>query len=813
MTVSTTSNRITYTGNGSSTVFAFPYKFIATTDLVVYVGGVLQTSGYTVGTPTDTGANVTFSAAPALSAAIIILSNPSQLQSTSLPSTGPFPAKSVETMADKLTLLVQRLADRVNRSLTLSDADSTTANTTLPTPTASNILGWNATATALQNVPASSLATYIAYGGSTADIFTGTGAQTVFTLSSNPGSQGNLDVSIAGVTQLPGTDYVWSGGTTLTFSTAPVNAAKILVRYQVGLLQGTVPDGSVTDIKVASGAAISASKLAFLQAGTGAVTRTAQDELRDRSSIKQFGAVGDGVTDDTAAIQLALNQRGLVFIPPGTYKISSTLNVKGNTTLFGAGAGVSILKWYGATSGNIIQDTSRVTSSDVNLNITLRDFELDCNSYSTGSTTGINMYRVGNARYENLYIHHCGASLLNFGSSQTDSVDIWVNNCRVEYARTGDGIQGVGTNVYVSNCYVFSCGDTCYAMLYDFSGTTNPSTKYPSNIVYSNCIAKGEWVNGTFTGSGNSSQLGFALGPYAVSQPIYCTIEKCICDNLYVNVWMVVFSKLKLLGNTFKAHANLLTGGVRLDGIENAIIDGNSFDVPYASANTYYCGLLFNAQRNTYGASNFDASTLYTSIVGNVFQNTSTPAIAVYVDPTYAAIRDMVIADNIFVGATKPIQFLPATGSGTSIFDRIQVTGNTVNGTATAFCTALGVAAQYRSIRLSENTHGTVPVTSGDAANFQISGGYLTTVSMADSVATTVFTIAYQQTVQIEAYVAAADIRFSTIGTIVTNFGASRIAWKSDGANCVLSLSGNNVQITQSGIGTQIVNVRVKFVS
>jgi len=80
----------------------------------------------------------------------------------------------------------------------------------------------------------------------------------------------------------------------------------------------------------------SIAQLGFLQLGSGAQTRTIQSKLRDVVSVKDFGAVGDGVTDDTTAIQAALNfceTNGFsISGVPGTYKITSTLviNCSGN---------------------------------------------------------------------------------------------------------------------------------------------------------------------------------------------------------------------------------------------------------------------------------------------------------------------------------------------------------------------------------------------------------------------------------------------------------------------------------------------------
>ena len=66
----------------------------------------------------------------------------------------------------------------------------------------------------------------------------------------------------------------------------------------------------------------------YNQGGSGAVNRTVATRLRDSVSVKDFGAIGDGATDDTAAIQAALNslpRGGRLVFPPGRYYITSRL--------------------------------------------------------------------------------------------------------------------------------------------------------------------------------------------------------------------------------------------------------------------------------------------------------------------------------------------------------------------------------------------------------------------------------------------------------------------------------------------------------
>lgn len=61
----------------------------------------------------------------------------------------------------------------------------------------------------------------------------------------------------------------------------------------------------------------------FQQAGTGAVVRTAQDKMRDEVSVKDFGAVGDGLSNDSVAILAADSAVTLVAVPAGVYNCTS----------------------------------------------------------------------------------------------------------------------------------------------------------------------------------------------------------------------------------------------------------------------------------------------------------------------------------------------------------------------------------------------------------------------------------------------------------------------------------------------------------
>ena len=99
-------------------------------------------------------------------------------------------------------------------------------------------------------------------------------------------------------------------------------------------------------------------QVTFLAAGSGATQRTVLDKLRDVVSVKDFGAVGNGVANDSPAIQAAINylesiDGGVLYFPAGTYGIDAPLVVPGGVSLRGESEYATILKKTTATATSI----------------------------------------------------------------------------------------------------------------------------------------------------------------------------------------------------------------------------------------------------------------------------------------------------------------------------------------------------------------------------------------------------------------------------------------------------------------------------
>jgi len=358
MTISSTT-RVAgpFIGNGTATVFPFTFKVFAAADLDVIrlnsSTGVETTlvlnSDYTVtlngNQNTNPGGSVTLSAgALATGLTLTITSDIANLQPTDLTNQGGFYPEVITDSLDRATIQIQQMADDLTRSIKTPISDGLALNMELPTAAqrANSFLAFDASGEPTTVTAGSSGAPTTI----TRQTFSGTGAQTVFTLASDPGALGNsAQVYIGGVYQQRSTYTI--AGTTLTFSSAPV-AGTDNIEF-VNFLTSNI-------------GATSADLVTYTPAGSGAVARSAASKFGEVVSVKDFGAVGNGVADDIGAFNLATayceaNDIHLLHIPAGRYHLSTFWRAPSPAVALGSDPDSfqpCIVKGYGAILDNTV---------------------------------------------------------------------------------------------------------------------------------------------------------------------------------------------------------------------------------------------------------------------------------------------------------------------------------------------------------------------------------------------------------------------------------------------------------------------------
>ena len=153
MTVSSTTTRNSYSGDGSTTAFAYGFKIFASSDLTVILRSATgvetvqtETTHYTVSNVgVASGGNVTFGSAPASGVTVVIRRNSPLTQLTDYTPNDPFPADDHENALDKLTFIAQQQQEELDRSIKLSRTNTMTSTefTTSATDRASKILAFD----------------------------------------------------------------------------------------------------------------------------------------------------------------------------------------------------------------------------------------------------------------------------------------------------------------------------------------------------------------------------------------------------------------------------------------------------------------------------------------------------------------------------------------------------------------------------------------------------------------------------------------------------------------------------------------------
>ena len=143
MTITTTTSKVTYTGNNVTTVFAYTFKIFADSEIKVYVDSVLKTisTHYNVsGAGTASGGNVTFTGGntPGTGAKVVLLRNIAKTQVTDYVENDSFPAETHESALDKLTMLVQDVNNTVTGDIFRFDESVADAGTVTITKNATD---------------------------------------------------------------------------------------------------------------------------------------------------------------------------------------------------------------------------------------------------------------------------------------------------------------------------------------------------------------------------------------------------------------------------------------------------------------------------------------------------------------------------------------------------------------------------------------------------------------------------------------------------------------------------------------------------
>lgn len=410
------------------------------------------------------------------------------------------------------------------------------------------------------------------------EIQTATAGQTVFTLTTmqyQPGTN-SLSVFVDGVNQYgPGAQYAY------------VETSSTVVTFVTGLHVGA--SVKFTTSQLNSSGAVDASQVSYDPPFVGSVATNVEDKLAQTVSVKDFGAVGDGVTDDTAAIQAATNTGKNVFFPDGLYTISGVINATNNgQSFFGSGVASKIQADTSVNGFSWFDTGASITS-----NVEFRNLWFIGNGAvrTSASKTG-NDYVLSIQNTESVRITNCKFEDCFSTTGAGKAVWVWKGSSNVIIAGNffaNNGGQDV--NFYGSDGSVYRCTAAnnihfnTQGECYEVEGRN--ATTIAAYEVYDVTIAN------------NQIRSDIVAIASAGAEGLLCIGGRGV----------------KFIGNTVNRRGQ---NGVKLIGSQNVLIENNQF---FDLSNTGKNGV-----RVTTDVFGVNGSSYAVTITGNTFNNGITDA-------------------------------------------------------------------------------------------------------------------------------------------------------------------------------------------
>ena len=229
-------------------------------------------------------------------------------------------------------------------------------------------------------------------------------------------------------------------------------------------------------------------QVTFLASGTGASQRTVLDKLRDAVSVRDFGAVGDGTTDDTVAINAALAAHASVYLPVGTYRTTAPITINANNILIGAGI-TSVIK--NTTASSVIRS---VTPTGARIyHVGGGNFKIEGNTSGiVAGSVGLDMQNVTYASWTDVWINYVETGIRHgngYASFYNDYFTCTITSCTtgVDNSTLGnenrftalriDAVTGTKDQDNTSNTYL-ACAVEQFSTGHQITGSTAQSIRF-----------------------------------------------------------------------------------------------------------------------------------------------------------------------------------------------------------------------------------------------------------------------------------------------------------------------------------------------